>query len=116
MSIVTVDEFTTSEVGLDAAETDIFCAICGYRGRIHLSHKYKTYKNPNYASIVRHGSINKVFIKWVELQPDAIKCVLETMQVLLCSRCSGQEMRITSDSRFNPKRIIESLECHKSSS
>lgn len=109
----TVEEFQISEVGTEA-EADIICSICGYRGRIHLALQHTYYRNPNYDIILKKNSCRLAFAKFAELSVSAIMAVLDTIPVMLCTRCNGDKVKIAPESRYNPNSIWDSLECHKS--
>lgn len=114
---VTIDEFQISEVGLENPDADIFCAACGYIGRIHLAKSHTYYRNPNYDIIVKPHNPAHKYIRYAELSLTALQAVLDTLPNMICGRCRAcSTIRPTDHSRYNPVKAWESLECHKYSS
>lgn len=111
---VTISEFQISEVGFENPDADIFCAACGYIGKIHLAQQHVYYRNPNYSLIVKPKSTAHRYIKYAEISLTALQAVLDTLPDMICGKCRANAIRVTGTSRYNPEKIWESLECHKS--
>lgn len=94
---------------------DIYCRsiTCKYRGVIffHVGwmQKWPIFIHPN-ADLLAGTYVE--FDDLYYLQPDAIKFVNNNVGDLLCPRCNSRAMTICVNSKFNLKRISDSLKCH----
>jgi hypothetical protein len=103
-----ISEFSIIQVD-EKSPTDIECSICKYRGIIFIENdKWIIYKNPNYKLII---SQHREYIKWLTLNPDAIKFVLDNVKKILCPVCNKDSLCITKESSYNPMNILMSLQC-----
>ena len=112
MKTIDVSEFFLTEVEEEQC-ADVQCVWCEYRGVVTFTDAFLAentqYTNPNYEIITTK---HRHLLRWVSINLEAVKCINNVIYALCCPGCRDDSLQIPTDSTYNLKRILESLQCH----